>query len=483
MLPIAPTLPTASAPSAAAVTLVAEAVPPALQTQAQGTPVRAHVLDRLAGDRTRLATPFGTVVVRSPVPLPLGKTLGLTVTASNGTVSLRWLPSAAGPDQHGASALDTSARAPAQPAAPTAPSVPTRGTIAAPSWSPGQTVTATLLAGGTAAPSGFGQTRRVDIGAEQVAMPQRAAKLAVRLWATSNEASAGRPPAAAPPRLVPAQVLHSRDGGRPMVQTPTGVLALDLATQPSAGTRLTMELLGPAPPIAHPIASAADAEANGASALNTPLAALDEAATLMAASRTTKSVSPKPPTGQPGGQLAATLLLALSAIGSGDSQRPVGEKTARVLERLRPGLPGRLADDMAAAIATAEDRQGGQWRTMAVPIFMGERHELVQIRIRERSSRDQKGGRSVHTARFVLEIDLSTLGRIQLDALVGERGRRLDLLVRAHSRLPDWVRSGIDATFQSVQGRIGLSGSVGFSGEPVAFDLVSDRAPGSGIIV
>ena len=109
----------------------------------------------------------------------------------------------------------------------------------------------------------------------------------------------------------------------------------------------------------------------------------------------------------------------------------------------------RLGDDFSNLRRLSEERGPGDWRTFLFPFFDGE--ELQQIRMFTRSYGDDEEededeeGRRGRNVRFVVDVNLTKLGDLQLDGLVQER--RFDLIVRSKADLTPETRQEIQDIF------------------------------------
>ena len=75
--------------------------------------------------------------------------------------------------------------------------------------------------------------------------------------------------------------------------------------------------------------------------------------------------------------------------------------------------------------------------------------------------RDSGGGEDdADQTRFVVEVEMSRLGDLQLDGLV--RGKRLDLILRSRAPLPDFMRRDITQIFHEANEITGNRGKIGF---------------------
>jgi hypothetical protein len=69
-------------------------------------------------------------------------------------------------------------------------------------------------------------------------------------------------------------------------------------------------------------------------------------------------------------------------------------------------------------------------------------------------------GEDEEKTRFIVEVELSRLGDLQLDGLVREK--RLDLILRSRVPLPEFMRRDIMQIFHDANEITGYRGSIGF---------------------
>lgn len=132
--------------------------------------------------------------------------------------------------------------------------------------------------------------------------------------------------------------------------------------------------------------------------------------------------------------LAARILFLLSALQGGDVRSWIGESTIRNLRWARPDLANRLTETFAQLEHGGDSRETETWRALHIPFLVN--GELQPIRLftkqrRQGDGEDQEADEEPECSRFVVDFRLSRLGRLQLDGLVRDSGRRLDLIVRS----------------------------------------------------
>lgn len=259
------------------------------------------------------------------------------------------------------------------------------------------------------------------------------------------------------------------DGGL-LVNTPNGMLALDTRAALLPGTHITFTAL-PAP-VATGISQAGAAAETATIALTSqPVSAVSEVAVGWPALREAIVLlqAIEPPIAQqilnnvvPGAnsQMTAGVLLFMAALRGGDVRNWIGSEAGRVLEQLgRRDLMARLAGDFQQMSRITDMPVVGDWRTLVFPFFDG--HDLQQIWAFYREFKREQEENERSALRFVVELELSALGDLQLDGLVNER--RFDLIVRSGADLTGTVRQDIAKIFEDSLGAIGMTGTLTFS--------------------
>lgn len=123
-------------------------------------------------------------------------------------------------------------------------------------------------------------------------------------------------------------------------------------------------------------------------------------------------------------------------------------------------LADGLADDLQRYGRWAE--AGGEWRTFVVPVADGERLAPFHLYVRDG---DERNGTDPAEAgvRFMVDVDLSRLGAIQLDGLY--RRRHLSLAVRSRRRLPRGFGEPLKQIFDRAMEAAGMTGDLRIEGE------------------
>jgi hypothetical protein len=339
----------------------------------------------------------------------------------------------------------------------THPALPAAGTAAQPQaalpqGAPPQTA---LLQGSSpqpALPQGSLRQTSLPVGAE-VGVRILGAALPGQPAPTADARPAGAPP------LSTGIVIGQTPSGHPIVDTEAGRLVLAMKAPLPPGTTLLLEIPPQGlPKEAVPGTVSTPQQAllrlsQGWPALGNALAALGAANDPAAA----QALAGKLPQSGPG--LAAGLMTMIGQLASGEAAEWLGPALREALERIgRRELGDRLRGEFQQLSRLASEPASGDWRVMFLPLrHEGELHQInLYLRGRRKGAKD---GPDTGT-RFIVEVDMTRLGPIQLDGLV--HGRRFDLMLRSRVPLTPTMRRDIEAIFDEARGLTGFAGTIGF---------------------
>ena len=290
-----------------------------------------------------------------------------------------------------------------------------------------------------------------------------------------------------PPGVPTATVLAHTPQGQTLLATHQGMLALNTKAPIATGTVLGVNISLPPSQIVPPPTGVLQLTALGETAqLSHRWEGLTEAVAIL------KSVDPAVaqqalnhlPTAGP--KLTATMLAVLSLFNGG---RPggiaslIGERALQILERAGGKAAAEKLDGEFSTLKTlATEPNGDGWRIYALPIhYKGEIEQLrLGVRAGSRDEEDDEDGEG--GIRFLLDMGLSALGRVQLDGLMKHRKRHFDLILRTQTPLPRMMQSDIIALFKEAKDIGGMEGQLVFQGNPNRFlpmPGIDDKTPGT----
>lgn len=167
-------------------------------------------------------------------------------------------------------------------------------------------------------------------------------------------------------------------------------------------------------------------------------------------------------------RLATNLVLLLNAMRGGDAGAWLGDSTLSLLDGAGRGdLRARLAEDMRAIARQAAEPLPDGWTLFPIPFGDGGEIGRMQFYVRKAIDEDEEtddaraGGRKRgETRRFVIDLDFSRLGAMQMDGLVWPG--HLDLILRTRTLLPQDLRDEIGTIFRGSLEAVGFAGTLGF---------------------
>lgn len=432
--------------------------PRAILRLADGTVIDGTVIGRDAAGRTTVKTGIGLLPLAVDPPLPVGSRLSLEIRRDGGRLLATVLAVEPPPTDTGA------IRAAPQPAPPRPPIA--RGSIVT-----GVVTQATPIPGGTGAGAGI---RQAPAGATPL---PAGAEMTLRIVEIAPPGTAGAS-VAPPPSALAGTVAGATPAGHLVVETARGRLVLTTAGAPALppGSRVVMEIVA-APPTPSP------GESAPSPGPSRDWAVLAEAAALL--DRSGPGGPPAPPLPRLGPGLAAGLLALLAALRRGDLPGWVDAALGKPLERAGHGaLAAKVRQEFAPLARAAAEATGGEdWRLVTLPLLDGTTAETARLYLRgRRRDAEPAGGPEDAGSRFVLEVELSRLGPLQLDGLV--RARRFDLMLRSRRPLTPHMRRDIADIFDEARAIGGLAGRIEFAtADPFPAVPLGRGRHGEGIVV
>ncbi len=319
-------------------------------------------------------------------------------------------------------------------------------------------------------------------GAKNAGVLPAGTQVTVRVAMIEPAPAAGRRPASVSGPLILNQggritgtVAGVTTSGNPVFRTPGGAMVLGVRAEAAEGSSVTLEVIGrpkipgrnvpgqgasrPSPAGGNEIIDAGRWPALGETL--TLLAGANPAAARQMAARVIPRLD---------SSLSAGMLFFISALRGGDLRSWLGDGVERTLQRLRPGLLDRLGDDFRTISRTTDDPKGGEWRSVLVPLLGGESIEHIRLHTRLHGDDDEADDKA--EARFIVDLSLSRMGRMQLDGLVrGGETKRLDLIVRSPDPLTPAMREDIRQIFRTAGEATGIKGGVTFQAAAKFIDI------------
>ncbi|MBV8168470.1 MAG: hypothetical protein JO021_16870, partial [Alphaproteobacteria bacterium] len=281
-----------------------------------------------------------------------------------------------------------------------------------------------------------------------------------------------------------ATVVGTSTTGQPILLAGQDLLTVRAAPI-EPGSTLMLELAGRRPAMLAPGLPETQAA--------TPLASVAELAAAAQATGGAAQAAISAVMPQPGPALAAQMAMFLSALQTGDLRAWIGEPARAALDRAgRTTTVSKVEGDLKRAAAAAREADApdpanaaGTWRAQTIPFSNAGAIEPIRLFLHQTNPDDgndagkKAGGQPT---RFLLDLDLSRLGRVQLDGFA--QPPRFDLILRTETPLAEPTRLEILQLFANVTSARGLTGSLAFHVAPPIVPTETGRAtPRPGIVV
>lgn len=308
------------------------------------------------------------------------------------------------------------------------------------------------------------------------------------------------PPAApqpAPPQaVITGVVTRATPTSPPVITTDFGQIQLNVRANLPVGTRVTLEVtaqLPPQPGAAPPPLPLATLPLSGPPMIGQAAGATVGWPNLSEAIQQLQRADPAAaaefasaiPDGGP--RTAVAVIAFVQAMRTGDSRSWPGDTNLRALERLGPRgahLASQISDEVSALSARATENVSGEWRALPVPWAAdGRIDRITLVSRREGDAEDDAAGKKGRGGgiRFLINLDLSRLGPLQLDGMFRKEPRGLDLMIRTKQPLPDDLRLELTGIFGTSTAAMGLKGGLSFQVTKKFADPLGDTGFRSGV--
>lgn len=299
------------------------------------------------------------------------------------------------------------------------------------------------------------------------------------------------PPASAPTasgQQISATLIGQTRDGMAVIKTPQADFVLTARIQLPVGTLLTLEVT---PLTLNELATRLSSTTSmlpGFDPLNAQSwPALDAARALLmqhqpdAAARLANTLP------SPGPRMVPTTLFFLAALRLGQIENWLG---ASGLQSLRDSggksTVDSLTSDFARIARQAGDTLNGEWRGISMPLMYDSQLNQLQLFVRQHKEDggDSSGGK---TTRFIVNLNLSRLGGMQLDGLMHDAlparniDKRLDMIIRTQDRLSPRIMNDLQAAYTAGMRESTMTGSLEFQAGPRSWVEVG-RPKSTGVV-
>ena len=177
------------------------------------------------------------------------------------------------------------------------------------------------------------------------------------------------------------------------------------------------------------------------------------------------------------GRISAAALLFIAAAKAGDLNAWLGEKNIDSLRRGgKADFIARMSREFAGLSKMSSEPVTPEWRGMSVPMYSESQIDKIHLYYRHSDhgdDRDQEQAQKGKGTRFIMDLNLSHMGPVQLDGY--SRGKQLDLAVRTQQPFGAGARYEMTQRYIKALEAIGYEGALVFQSQPEKFVKIAIR--------
>ncbi|MDC0989139.1 hypothetical protein OAR29_01230 [Rhodospirillales bacterium] len=294
----------------------------------------------------------------------------------------------------------------------------------------------------------------------KIPIPMKAGtQIGFKIISTDNNRLSSRATLNVTRGLISAQVAATTPSGQPILYTPLGVMITDEKLSLLAGQKIKLQII----PNKIRIPTDITPELRVSDYFNfrewTNLEKMIEEIRTTQHSINMESIISKIP--KPDNKMTAKMLFFLQALKGASIKNWLGIDNSIFLEKTNPDLFKQLDEDFLILSRNLIEPGTNEWRTTIIPIMNGLGLDHFQFHTQDQSFHkenhaDKKG------ARFIIDLELSHLGRIQIDGLTRKKNKNFDLIIRSERDLGDQIKKKINTIYLNFTKIMTFSGQISF---------------------
>ena len=370
--------------------------------------------------------------------------------------------------------------APSNPPSP--PTTPATQAVATQNHLAAGTQGNTPASGNQAQPTTAGSTNSATSNTTKVAQQYQQLQPTTSTASTSATVQNTTNPTVLPQNTHALNVIGHEQDGDPVIQTPFGLVKITSKTSLPTGSVLQAQIS------LDPNAQANPSTATQTTAMGdivpTPLIrlsqswpALEQILQFLQTDQATGGVNQAAISGLPQVlvnssaniqvqpiQFSSGLFIFFAALGGGDFRNFLGAQNISKLQQAgKTSLLNQAQADFAQLARLAGD-SSSQWQANLFPVAVGGQVEMVHWFTRRHGRNHDENTNEPEATRFIIEMNTSMLGELQLDGLyrLQDENKKLDLVLRSYTELDSETKQAIMQIVTEVNDITGLHGSITF---------------------
>lgn len=186
----------------------------------------------------------------------------------------------------------------------------------------------------------------------------------------------------------------------------------------------------------------------------------------------------------PSPRMVSTALFFLAALKMGGIDSWLGDKNLDALKNSgKSGLVDRLAGDFGRISSQASETLSGQWKAITLPMLYDGQVENLQFFVRSEESHqgEENGDQDDSRTRFILNLELSKIGPLQLDGYLATSS--LNIILRTDHRMDSSIRQDLMKVFGDALETVNLKGGLSFQNRPDDWVRISPTPTRDGFFI
>ena len=179
-------------------------------------------------------------------------------------------------------------------------------------------------------------------------------------------------------------------------------------------------------------------------------------------------------------RMGPAMMFFVAAVMGGDLSQWLGNKTTDILRRSgRSALISRLGQEGNMLTRMAAEPVAQDWRALSLPMFHdGEIRKIALYYKQDDSNSDQEQNKGKNT-RFVFDLTLDHMGRVQLDALF--QPGRLDAVLRTEENFNQNTQADMRRRYADALRQTQISGELSFQNSPDTWVTITPESARFGV--
>ncbi len=181
-------------------------------------------------------------------------------------------------------------------------------------------------------------------------------------------------------------------------------------------------------------------------------------------------------------QMNAASLFFLAAVRAGDVQGWIGEKAQNALKDIgKSEILNRLGNEFSSMMRLSNEPVSQEWKSLPLPIAWQDEIQKIVLHYRRENTPDNEDSiQNAGNTRFVMDLNLSQIGDIQIDGLfrdATQNEKKLDLIIRSEEHFSKAMQTQMKDLYTNAMENTGLIGSLSFQQKSEQWVNIAYDAP------